>query len=379
MTTALAQPRNPRTFPLSVEALPLAAGAPKCWSGAQLYLDPSVGAVRPGISGNSGLFPAGIAQETVDNSGGSSTTPVLVKLPAELNCVWLDNSTAAPVTTRFTLCYVDSDHSVTANPVGTGGQPNSIAGRVWGIDTIKGVLVQPLMSLIESYLGEEASPDGNSAFSVRGVATSIGANTGTGTGKLTVTATGALGAQDGLTYTAGQQIFIQPGTSNVAAVDSGPWVVTNPGGVGVQAVLTRPAWWSHGAAWISGSEIIVGGEGTNLANTTWRATAASALIDATDPAFYCGRFVFQATLVAGTLVMAAGTPKVGILSTSKSALLVDLQTNGGTQTTTASYGGKITAAGYVGASALSLFAYAVGMATQTGDTSVLNCVLDNGF
>ena len=129
------------------------------------------------------------------------------------------------------------------------------------------------------------------AFTARVVATSIGANTGTGTGVLTITATGALGAQDGVTCAAGDVIFIQEGTTNVAAIDAGPWTITTIGTTGVSAVLTRPDWWTHGGTMIPGAVIEIGGEGTGttprFAGSQWKSFAAKGtVIDTTAPSFW---------------------------------------------------------------------------------------------
>jgi hypothetical protein len=51
---------------------------------------------------------------------------------------WWDNASGgAAVTGLFSLCYMLDDHTVTNASSG-----NSVAGRVWAIDTTKGVLVQ---------------------------------------------------------------------------------------------------------------------------------------------------------------------------------------------------------------------------------------------
>lgn len=153
------------------------------------------------------------------------------------------------------------------------------------------------------------------AFTARVVATSIGANTGTGTGVLTVTATGALGAQDGVTCAAGDVIFIQEGTANVAAIDAGPWVITTIGTTGVSPVLTRPDWWAHGGTMIPGIVIEIGGEGTgtnpSLAGTEWKSFAAKGtVIDTTAPSFWPRKITCAVTLASGTLAAARTTMPV---------------------------------------------------------------------
>lgn len=140
---------------------------------------------------------------------------------------------------------------------------------------------------VEDALAEVAAQIFHTA---RVVITSIAAYVGTTTGVLTASANGAIGAQDGATLTAGQIVFLPKVTGGAggttAAADVGPWVVTNPGGASAKFVLTRPAWWTHGAAIPQASTIVIA-EGTVWAATTWRSTCAAGLvIDTGDPLFY---------------------------------------------------------------------------------------------
>jgi hypothetical protein len=226
----------------------------------------------------------------------------------------------------------------------------------------------------------------SSPFTARAVVTSLAAYGGSGTGTLTGTATGAIGAQDGVTLAAGDQVLIQAGTTHVSAVDSGPWTVVNPGGTGVSYILKRPYWWATGNKWSSGKAIFVGGEGTIFNGSEWKATAAAGVIDTTDPAIFCKKLVFQRTLASGTLALSAGQPTgnnfpCGIIGTASSAatqagLLVGSVTAGGSQTGTVSYGSKALTAGYVGTATASIFAFATAQATQTNDDSVVTCVFE---
>jgi len=380
--SALGQARSPIDFPLSNVALPLATGV-KAYQGAALYLDTATNTVKPGVAGNQNLIPAGTAQETVDNTGGSSTIPVMTRLYSEIAAQWFDNATGgAAITALFSLAYVLDDHTVTNSPVN-----NSIAGRVWALDSKKGVLVQPLTGTIESVFGGDSPSDGgNLAFTARAVITSLAAYTGSGTGTLTGSANGAIGAQDGVTLLVGNQVFIMEGTANVTAVDSGPWVVSSLGSAGSKYVLKRPSWFFTGATWIPGVRVEIGGEGAFWANCSVKATAAAGVIDTTNAAWYVGRVTFQITLASGTKVLSAGTGglggsncPVGILSASRSNCEVSLNALGGTNTGTVSFGSKALTPGPIGTAAVSLFAFAANMATQSSDASVLNVTIDNGF
>lgn len=125
----------------------------------------------------------------------------------------------------------------------------------------------------------------------RAVITSIAAYVGTGTGTLTASATGAIGAQDGATLFAGDRVILPvitggAGGATVAA-DSGPYIVTSPGATGVKFVLTRPPEWAHGAL-IGEATTFRIGEGTLWAGNDWRAfpTTAAKVIGTDDPHFW---------------------------------------------------------------------------------------------
>ena len=236
-------------------------------------------------------------------------------------------------------------------------------------------------------------------FTARVAPLSITAYTGTGTGTLTIT-TAAAWTADGVVIALGDQIFLQPGLTNLLAIDSGPWVDAVLGTGSVSTVLVRPYWWFTGNKWASGATVTVGGEGTTFANTKWRATHAAAVIDTTDPAFYVERYTFLVTLASGVNVLAAGQPAAGILaasakfpigiwSESQSNLLCTLNnpTTGTGGALSYSYGPMNSTyrdagisslvAGYVGTASAEVYATKVGMATNTIDASTLACTLEN--
>ena len=219
----------------------------------------------------------------------------------------------------------------------------------------------------------------------------ITAYTGSGTGQLTIT-TAAAWTADGVALAPGDQIFLQEGLTNLTAKDAGPWVVTTLGTSSVSTILTRPSWWGTGSKWVSGATITIGGEGAFMNNTKWRATAASGVIDTTDPAFYVERFTFQRTLIAGTLVLSAGQPTASATSATMPAGVYSLtQSNfsvqiavGNTATSGVSVGTGnasstqlVTTVGYVGTAAATVFALASGLVTGTSVTSTLNVTLIN--
>ena len=140
------------------------------------------------------------------------------------------------------------------------------------------------------------------ANTCRAVATALAAYAGTGTGVLTASATGLIGAQDGVTLAAGDLLLL-PSTvvTNVLAADTGPWVVTNPGGASAKYVLTRPTWYAHGSAIAPGTFLEVGGEGTKWQDSVWKPKAPSGtVVDTGDGLFYpANDYGTTAAMVAG--------------------------------------------------------------------------------
>ena len=240
-------------------------------------------------------------------------------------------------------------------------------------------------------------------FTARAVANVVHAYTGTGTGTLTSTANGLIsgtagGSTDTIVVAAGDQIFFPAGITNVTAVDSGPWTVITPGTASTPWQVKRPWWFTTGNKWVSGQEVKIGCEGGVMGGTTWKATAAAGIIDTTDAAWYVKELTFQVTLSSGTLALPAGQPTTssnyplatgtcnfptGIYSATKSNIAVALAAKGGTATTTVGYSAAnvsssaLCTAGYVGTSAAAVFALAVALATQTGDTSTVQVTLTN--
>lgn len=135
---ALTQARTSKAKTLGTVSLPLGAGL-KAFQGGIACADTSAAVVKPGASGNANLLKIGEFAESVDNSAGTGTAQVNVRLDHELDGRWYDNATGGNAVTASNLfadCYILDDHTVTTSSSG-----NSKAGRVWGVDTIKGVLV----------------------------------------------------------------------------------------------------------------------------------------------------------------------------------------------------------------------------------------------
>lgn len=217
----------------------------------------------------------------------------------------------------------------------------------------------------------------SAAFKARAVVTTLQAYTGSGTNVLTETANGAISAADGVTLAAGDVVFIQAGTTNLTgAVDSGPWTVTSLGGAGSKWVLTRPDWFTTGAAVQVGQVIDIGGEGAIWKGTQWKSFAATSanVIGTNDPTFYVGRVTQQITLVAS----ASTISNVGLLSATKTGIEYDY-TGTGAIAGTVGYGqtAAITP-GYIGTGSVAIAALASGMTKNgTTDVSVVNVTIVN--
>jgi hypothetical protein len=137
MGAALTQARMPEELRFKSIALPLSAST-TAYQGGMACIDSSAGEVTPGAAGNSGLTRIGNFAETCDNSDGTGTAMVVVTLDKEVVCQWYDNATGAnAVDTLFTTAYCLNDQTVTK-----ASSSNSAAGRVWAIDSVKGVAVE---------------------------------------------------------------------------------------------------------------------------------------------------------------------------------------------------------------------------------------------
>lgn len=320
--TALARDR--KTDPIDVNApwprlysLPVEA-ATTIYGGADVFSNAAGNAV-PGAATNT-LRCWGRAQKTVINTtaAGFGAAGALA-VDVSTGVYFYNNGTGADAFGQgdlYASAYASDDN--TACKTDAGGTRPYLgymvpAGTNNNLRSTGEVAIA--LGMANPYAVNAELGNASTARKARVVATSIGANTGTTTGTLTITATGALGAQDGVTCVVGDVIFIQEGTANVAAADAGPWVISVIGTTGVSAVLMRPDWWAHGAALVSASSIEIGpdGTGTNptLAGTIWKVFATGGkIIDTDAPVFWPGRITCAVTLASGTLAAARTTMPV---------------------------------------------------------------------
>ena len=138
--TALAKERMSSIERWTFKEFPLAVTT-KAFQGAIAALDLSTGKVEPGHA-ETDLFVIGKFAETVDATLAEKL--VNVDLGMEIQIEWWDNSVsnALDAADVGSICYVEDDQSVGSSPTG-----RSIAGRVWAVDSIRGVAVQKLEAL----------------------------------------------------------------------------------------------------------------------------------------------------------------------------------------------------------------------------------------
>lgn len=117
------------------------ASGNKAYKNGIACLDLSTAKVEPGHA-ETDLLYIGLFDQTVDAT--SADKIVRVNLQREIEVEWLDNSlTHALVDTDVgSLCYIEDDQTVTSLSTG-----NSIAGRVWKVDSTRGVAVERLSTL----------------------------------------------------------------------------------------------------------------------------------------------------------------------------------------------------------------------------------------
>lgn len=105
------------------------------------------GKVVPGAL-ESDLFVLGKFAESKDAS--LADKPVNIDLGREVPIEWFANATAGAAvaaTDLGALCYILDDQTVSITPQG-----GSVAGRVWGVDTLKGVAVEKTAGAASSAL-----------------------------------------------------------------------------------------------------------------------------------------------------------------------------------------------------------------------------------
>lgn len=138
--TALTTKRPNKEERWTHHRFPLAVGK-KAFGGGAACIDLTAGNIVP-AAGGAGLLYIGIFNEDVDAT--SVTKLVSVNLIDEIGIFWFANGTSTDAVAAANLgqeCYFADD--ATVGLLGsTAGVARSLAGRIWGVDTTKGVAVQ---------------------------------------------------------------------------------------------------------------------------------------------------------------------------------------------------------------------------------------------
>lgn len=135
MTALSAQRANP---PFIAASIRLFGKAEQVYKGGRAYFDTSTGLVAKGfLSAN--LTPIGKYVDTqLTPSGGY----VDIELDYEMRAFWQFNSDSTDQVTQQqvgSLCYCVDDQTVAKT---SAGGTRSVAGRVWKVDDLRGVLVE---------------------------------------------------------------------------------------------------------------------------------------------------------------------------------------------------------------------------------------------
>jgi hypothetical protein len=133
---ALTGPRTPRADSIQNVSLPLAAQT--VWKGGcAAYDTAALGSVKK-MAATATLVAIGVFEESVVNGGAAGSINVLVRLQHEIDVTWFENAGNITLAANlFGLAYFVDDHTVSAT-VGT----NAVAGRIWDVDSLKGVAVE---------------------------------------------------------------------------------------------------------------------------------------------------------------------------------------------------------------------------------------------
>jgi hypothetical protein len=106
-------------------------------------VDTSDQTVKPAVSGSTTLLPVGRFAQFYDNSEGSTSVTVRVKLFRPIPVQWFQSATGSGAITSsnlFSNVYLLDNQTLTATSSG-----NSVAGRVFMLDAIKGVGISPVV------------------------------------------------------------------------------------------------------------------------------------------------------------------------------------------------------------------------------------------
>lgn len=338
---------TPPTTEPSKLSFPLATGA-KIYSGAMVATNAAGNAVP--ASADPTLRIWGRCERQVDQAVSDVYVDVRVGcFEYTTPTSGVDQITAADVGHQ---AYVINDNSV-ARDDGGGLRPK--AGKIVGFDSATGCAMV--------YLGApsnyDSGPLGSGAFQAVGMGP---------TSNVASLAAFTVAGNDGNTYAAGDVVVLYAQTSALA---NGPYVVgTVTTGT---AALTRPDWWPAGAA-LTELKAIEVKKGTLFANTAWRSTNSTGVVDTDDPKIYPGRVTQSVTIASGGGIAVTNVP---ILSATKTGFMINRTATGGTVTSTVQNNAVSITPGAVGTATVTVQAQIAAGTANASDTSTFNLTIVN--
>ena len=249
--------------------------------------------------------------KTYDNSGGAAGDIDAIIEQGAFDYGLASGANAVTVADIGAIVFAQDDNTISKTDQG-GTLP--VAGVLLNLYTPANNSTTRAIVQVGASLGFGASAVAGAPFKARAVVTSLAAYAAA-SGVLTASANGALGAQDGVTLAVGDVVMLPAvvsGGATVAAADAGPYVVTSLGSASSKYVLTRPAWFAHGAGIPLAATVDVA-SGTIYAGISWRSFAGKgAIVGTTDPAMY-------PRCVKGTQALTGGAATVSSLFVYTSA------------------------------------------------------------
>ena len=114
------------------------------WKGALIAVKLGTGTVVE-ATGASDELVIGVAMADVNAAAASKQ--LAVEFPTPVVGIYFANGSSIAATNIVDVCYVADDQTVSLTPIASGA---SIAGRVWGVDSTLGVLVEILRPIAQS-------------------------------------------------------------------------------------------------------------------------------------------------------------------------------------------------------------------------------------
>lgn len=111
------------------------------WKGALIAIKLGTGTVVE-ATGASDELVIGVAM--TDMNASAAAKQLAVEFPTPVVGIYFANGSSIAATNIGDLCYVADDQTVALTPIASGV---SVAGRVWGVDSTRGVLVEILRPL----------------------------------------------------------------------------------------------------------------------------------------------------------------------------------------------------------------------------------------